>query len=116
MSHIGIGESLAIANHRRGNLLAADIRRPTANQAGRTHLSSPEENTVAKVVLALDPAAGYPGGPTLPFLSSIDFTPGELLGSVSGALGFRRFLEGLVVDGGCLAGAGSGASTGGGGQ
>lgn len=37
--------------------------------------------------------AGYPGGQTLPTPSAIDFTPGELLGSVSGELGLRRFLE-----------------------
>jgi len=36
---------------------------------------------------------GYPGGQTLPSPSGIDFTPGELLGSVSGELGLRRFLE-----------------------
>ena len=35
----------------------------------------------------------YPGGQTLPSPSAIDFTPGELLGSVSGALGLRTFLE-----------------------
>lgn len=35
----------------------------------------------------------YPGGQTLPTPESIDFTPGELLGSVSGELGLRRFLE-----------------------
>jgi formate dehydrogenase len=39
--------------------------------------------------------ASYPGGQTLPTPSAIDFTPGELLGSVSGELGLRRFLEGL---------------------
>ena len=38
---------------------------------------------------------GYPGGQTLPTPSAIDFTPGELLGSVSGELGLRKFLEGL---------------------
>ncbi|WP_433558135.1 NAD-dependent formate dehydrogenase [Pseudonocardia xinjiangensis] len=38
---------------------------------------------------------GYPGGQTLPTPSAIDFTPGELLGSVSGELGLRAFLEGL---------------------
>lgn len=65
---------------------------------------------MAKVVLVLypDPASGYPpvyarahipvllgypGGQTLPSPSSIDFTPGELLGCVSGALGLREFLE-----------------------
>ena len=36
---------------------------------------------------------GYPGGQTLPSPSAIDFTPGELLGSVSGELGLRKFLE-----------------------
>jgi formate dehydrogenase len=35
---------------------------------------------------------GYPGGQTLPTPSAIDFTPGQLLGSVSGELGLRRFL------------------------
>ncbi len=38
---------------------------------------------------------GYPGGQTLPTPSKIDFTPGQLLGSVSGELGLRKFLEGL---------------------
>jgi formate dehydrogenase len=36
---------------------------------------------------------GYPDGQTLPTPSGIDFTPGELLGCVSGELGLRRFLE-----------------------
>ncbi len=36
---------------------------------------------------------GYPGGQTLPTPSKIDFTPGELLGCVSGELGLRKFLE-----------------------
>ncbi|MFF0711722.1 NAD-dependent formate dehydrogenase [Streptomyces bauhiniae] len=36
---------------------------------------------------------GYPGGQTLPSPKGIDFTPGELLGSVSGELGLREFLE-----------------------
>jgi formate dehydrogenase len=66
---------------------------------------------MAKVLCVLydDPVDGYPGeyardgipsldsypdGQTLPTPSAIDFTPGELLGSVSGALGLRRFLEG----------------------
>jgi formate dehydrogenase len=67
---------------------------------------------MAKVVCVLydDPVTGYPktyardglphldhypGGQTLPTPSAIDFTPGELLGSVSGELGLRSFLEGL---------------------
>ncbi len=37
----------------------------------------------------------YPGGQTVPSPSAIDFTPGHLLGSVSGELGLRSFLEGL---------------------
>jgi formate dehydrogenase len=67
---------------------------------------------VAKIVCVLydDPVDGYPktyardglpklerypDGQTLPTPSAIDFTPGELLGSVSGELGLRTYLEGL---------------------
>ncbi|MGH3975823.1 MAG: NAD-dependent formate dehydrogenase, partial [Pseudonocardiaceae bacterium] len=35
----------------------------------------------------------YPSGQTLPTPHAIDFVPGQLLGSVSGALGLRSFLE-----------------------
>ena len=35
----------------------------------------------------------YPGGQTLPTPTKIDFKPGQLLGSVSGELGLRKFLE-----------------------
>jgi formate dehydrogenase len=35
----------------------------------------------------------YPGGQTLPTPKGIDFQPGELLGSVSGELGLRKYLE-----------------------
>jgi formate dehydrogenase len=35
----------------------------------------------------------YPDGQTLPTPSSVDFQPGALLGSVSGELGLRKFLE-----------------------
>ncbi len=35
----------------------------------------------------------YPGGQTLPTPKNIDFQPGELLGSVSGGLGLRKYLE-----------------------
>jgi formate dehydrogenase len=69
-----------------------------------------EETLVAKVLAVLydDPTRGYPpplvrdglphlerypDGQTLPSPSAIDFTPGALLGSVSGELGLRRFLE-----------------------
>jgi formate dehydrogenase len=65
---------------------------------------------VANVLCVLydDPVGGYPssyarddvpaidsyyGGQTTPTPEAIDFTPGELLGSVSGELGLRGFLE-----------------------
>src|SRR5215467_2872036 len=35
----------------------------------------------------------YPGGQMLPTPKAIDFKPGTLLGSVSGELGLRKFLE-----------------------
>ena len=60
-------------------------------------------------VLYDDPVDGYPtsyardaiprieryyDGQTTPTPAQVDFTPGVLLGSVSGELGLRRFLEG----------------------
>ena len=65
---------------------------------------------MAKILCVLydDPITGYPpeyardsvpditaylGGQTVPSPRGIDFTPGELLGSVSGELGLRSFLE-----------------------
>lgn len=65
---------------------------------------------MAKVLLVLypDPVGGYPpeyardsipvidaypNGQPLPTPKALDFTPGELVGSVSGELGLRRFLE-----------------------
>ncbi|MGH9928429.1 MAG: NAD-dependent formate dehydrogenase, partial [Pyrinomonadaceae bacterium] len=67
---------------------------------------------MAKVVCVLydDPVTGYPksyarkdlphldrypDGQTLPMPGAIDFTPGELLGSVSGALGLKKYLKRL---------------------
>lgn len=35
----------------------------------------------------------YPDGSTVPSPEGIDFKPGELLGSVSGELGLRKYLE-----------------------
>ncbi len=35
----------------------------------------------------------YPGGQTVPTPKAIDFRPGDLLGSVSGELGLRKYLE-----------------------
>jgi formate dehydrogenase len=37
----------------------------------------------------------YPGGQSTPTPKQIDFTPGQLLGSVSGGLGLRKYLESL---------------------
>jgi formate dehydrogenase len=71
---------------------------------------SPKELVMAKVLCVLydDPVDGYPttyarddlpridrypGGQTLPAPKDIDFVPGRLLGSVSGELGLRSFLE-----------------------
>src|SRR5258708_9895022 len=65
---------------------------------------------MAKIVCVLyeDPVDGYPksyarddipkvkayqGGQTLPTPKAVDFKPGTLLGSVSGELGLRKFLE-----------------------
>ena len=42
---------------------------------------------------AIPVISSYPGGQTTPSPRAIDFTPGQLLGSVSGELGLRRFLE-----------------------
>jgi formate dehydrogenase len=39
--------------------------------------------------------ASYPNGQTLPSPKALDFTPGDLVGSVSGELGLRKFLEDL---------------------
>ncbi|MBX3099559.1 MAG: NAD-dependent formate dehydrogenase [Salinibacterium sp.] len=67
---------------------------------------------MAKIVIVLypDPTVGfppiyardslpvierYPNGQTLPTPSAIDFSPGQLLGSVSGGLGLVRWLESL---------------------
>jgi len=67
---------------------------------------------VAKIVCVLyeDPVTGYPrsyprdeipsfdmypNGQTVPSPKAIDFRPGQLMGSVSGELGLRKFLESL---------------------
>jgi formate dehydrogenase len=42
---------------------------------------------------AIPVISSYPGGQTTPSPRAIDFTPGQLLGSVSGELGLRRYLE-----------------------
>jgi formate dehydrogenase len=74
--------------------------------------SSPDQGNLdmAKIICVLydDPVDGYPksyprddlpkldhypGGQTLPTPKAIDFNPGTLLGSVSGELGLRKYLE-----------------------
>jgi formate dehydrogenase len=69
-------------------------------------------NYMAKIVCVLydDPIDGYPmvyardglpkidhypGGQTVPTPKAIDFQPGKLLGSISGELGLRKYLESL---------------------
>jgi formate dehydrogenase len=69
-------------------------------------------NYMAKIVCVLydDPVDGYPtvyardglpkidhypGGQTVPTPKAIDFQPGKLLGSISGELGLRKYLESL---------------------
>ncbi len=37
----------------------------------------------------------YPDGTTVPSPRAVDFTPGELIGCVSGELGLRKYIEGL---------------------
>jgi formate dehydrogenase len=37
----------------------------------------------------------YPGGQTLPTPKKTDFVPGHLLGSASGELGLRKFIESI---------------------
>ena len=39
----------------------------------------------------------YPNGQPLPSPSAVGFTPGQLLGSVSGELGLREYLERTVT-------------------
>jgi formate dehydrogenase len=52
------------------------------------HPKSYARNSIPKV-------EHYPGGQTTPTPKEIDFKPGELLGSVSGELGLRKFLDSL---------------------
>jgi len=50
------------------------------------HPSSYARNSIPKL-------NKYPDGQSMPSPKSIDFTPGELLGSISGELGLRKFIE-----------------------
>jgi formate dehydrogenase len=84
------------------------LRVASKRAAARQFHNSASKN--AKVVVALypDPVTGYPpkyardsipeitkypDGQTAPTPSGIDWTPGDLLGCVSGELGLRKFLE-----------------------
>jgi len=77
----------------------------------RSQTKEKESATMAKILCVLypDPVEGYPStypradipvlehyanGQMLPTPQATDFTPGQLLGSVSGELGLRKFLEG----------------------
>lgn len=92
-----------------GNASACLLRRRSRR---RLFQRTRKEREMAKVVCVLydDPVDGhptsyarddlpkvdrYPGGQTLPTPKAIDFQPGELLGSVSGELGLRKYLESL---------------------
>lgn len=83
--------------------------RPLISGVGRRGLRT-SSAALAKVVVALypDPVTGYPpkyardtvptieryyDGQATPTPTGIDFTPGQLLGCVSGELGLRKFLE-----------------------
>ena len=57
-------------------------------RSGRRSCRRPTPATTSRSSIA------YPNGQTLPTPKAIDFKPGELLGTVSGALGLRKFLEG----------------------
>jgi formate dehydrogenase len=91
--------------------MLAGTRRIIANAAvGQSRNLRTSSPCLEKIVVALypDPVAGYPpkyardsiphiekyaDGQTAPTPSGTDFTPGELLGCVSGELGLRKFLE-----------------------
>src|ERR1700680_529578 len=85
---------------------------PARTSVARANDRKSREDQMAKVVCVLydDPVDGYPksyardaipkierypGGQAAPTPKRLDFKPGELLGSVSGGLGLRTFLEGL---------------------
>src|SRR4051794_37779259 len=87
------------------------LGRSRANFNALTRQASRAENRAVATILCVlydDPVDGYPtsyarhdvpaiasyhGGQSTPSPERIDFTPGELLGSVSGGLGLRGFLE-----------------------
>lgn len=52
-----------------------------------------DPQTPSEVSRTLPEIKTYPGGQTTPSPSKVDFVPGQLLGSVSGALGLSKFLE-----------------------
>src|SRR2546426_6933487 len=104
------GQCLGASRRLRGG--AVPVRLPSSHSWLREALASTSEEEMTKVLCVLydDPVggypksyardtlpllSGYPGGQTLPTPQGIDFTPGHLLGSVSGELGLRPFLERL---------------------
>src|SRR5262245_48714162 len=89
------------------------LEHPTPAAAKPLCVEKDEEMSKVVCVLYDDPVDGYPksyarddlpklthypGGQSLPNPRGIDFTPGRLLGSVSGELGLRKFLQGQGLE------------------
>jgi len=90
------------------NMLSRTLRQLPVAPLSRAFRTSRPNHAKIVCVLYPDPVEGYPpkyvrddvpkitgyaDGTTTPSPSAIDFTPGELLGCVSGELGLRKFLE-----------------------
>src|SRR4029077_13195789 len=66
----------------------------TVVRRGRSPRSGPpRERAVSRASHDIPDIDRYPGGQTTPTPKAIDFRPGQLLGSLSGELGLRKFLE-----------------------
>src|SRR4029077_11694136 len=104
----------SVGDRRSGELEDKDIASPDKRYLDRARIPrrklDEREESMANILCVLyeDPVDGYPpsyarddvpkiesyyDGQTTPSPEAIDFTPGELLGSVSGELGLRKFLE-----------------------
>src|SRR6266545_6030490 len=101
--------SSSTSSTRRGSARSSRSPCPVARTAKSSSIGKNSPVATVLCVLYDDPVSGYPpsyardavptiegyhGGQTTPTPEAIDFTPGELLGSVSGELGLRSFLEG----------------------
>src|SRR6266545_7973047 len=100
--------SSSTSSTRRGSARSSRSPCPVARTAKSSSIGKNSPIATVLCVLYDDPVSGYPpsyarddvpkierypGGQAAPTPDGIDFTPGELLGSVSGELGLRRFLE-----------------------